>query len=86
MFLHFCIIKSVNVFGVIFRYGRQVSTDDLNEIYGESRANGLGHEVKYFQLLVEDRHQLVYSSLVFSKSMHEVTEYVVMYLSKLTTD
>ncbi|CAD6262040.1 unnamed protein product [Miscanthus lutarioriparius] len=28
------------------RYGRQVSADDLNELYGESRANGLGHEVK----------------------------------------
>ncbi|TKW06894.1 hypothetical protein SEVIR_7G270900v4 [Setaria viridis] len=28
------------------RYGRQVSADDLNEVYGESRANGLGHEVK----------------------------------------
>jgi aspartyl-tRNA(Asn)/glutamyl-tRNA(Gln) amidotransferase subunit A len=31
----------------IFRYGRQISADDLNEIYGESRANGLGHEVQY---------------------------------------
>ncbi|EES11532.1 hypothetical protein BDA96_06G259500 [Sorghum bicolor] len=28
------------------RYGRQFSADDLNELYGESRANGLGHEVK----------------------------------------
>ncbi|CAN6292080.1 unnamed protein product, partial [Urochloa humidicola] len=28
------------------RYGRQISADGLNEIYGESRANGLGHEVK----------------------------------------
>lgn len=28
------------------RYGRQVSADDLNELYGESRANGFGHEVK----------------------------------------
>ncbi|BAS91281.1 Os04g0643200 [Oryza sativa Japonica Group] len=28
------------------RYGRQVSGDDLNELYGGSRANGLGHEVK----------------------------------------
>jgi aspartyl-tRNA(Asn)/glutamyl-tRNA(Gln) amidotransferase subunit A len=27
------------------RYGRQVSGDDLNELYGGSRANGLGHEV-----------------------------------------
>ncbi|VAH53349.1 unnamed protein product [Triticum turgidum subsp. durum] len=31
---------------VIFRYGQQVSADDLNEMYGDSRANGLGHEVK----------------------------------------
>ncbi|KAG8043699.1 hypothetical protein GUJ93_ZPchr0458g22290 [Zizania palustris] len=28
------------------RYGRQVSADDLNGLYGGSRANGLGHEVK----------------------------------------
>ncbi|KAI5010180.1 hypothetical protein ZWY2020_012317 [Hordeum vulgare] len=28
------------------RYGRQVSADDLNELYGNSRASGLGHEVK----------------------------------------
>lgn len=28
------------------RYGRQVSADDLNELYGDSRSNGLGHEVK----------------------------------------
>uniref|UniRef100_J3M1W8 ABC transmembrane type-1 domain-containing protein n=1 Tax=Oryza brachyantha TaxID=4533 RepID=J3M1W8_ORYBR len=28
------------------RYGRQVSADDLNELYGGSQANGLGHEVK----------------------------------------
>ncbi|VAH38034.1 unnamed protein product [Triticum turgidum subsp. durum] len=27
-------------------YGQQVSADDLNELYGNSRANGLGHEVK----------------------------------------
>ncbi|XP_040379190.1 glutamyl-tRNA(Gln) amidotransferase subunit A, chloroplastic/mitochondrial-like [Oryza brachyantha] len=30
----------------IYRYGRQVSADDLNELYGGSQANGLGHEVK----------------------------------------
>lgn len=35
----------------VFRYGRQVSADDLNELYGESRANGLGHEVQYSQLV-----------------------------------
>eukprot|EP00267_Zea_mays_P048545 XP_020401123.1 glutamyl-tRNA(Gln) amidotransferase subunit A, chloroplastic/mitochondrial-like [Zea mays] len=29
------------------RYGRQVSADDLNELSGESRANGLGHESTY---------------------------------------
>ncbi|KAL5213699.1 hypothetical protein ABZP36_002851 [Zizania latifolia] len=28
------------------RYGRQISADDLNELYGGSRANSLGHEVK----------------------------------------
>ncbi|XP_062183540.1 glutamyl-tRNA(Gln) amidotransferase subunit A, chloroplastic/mitochondrial [Phragmites australis] len=28
------------------RYGKQVSADDLNELYADSRANGLGHEVK----------------------------------------
>ncbi|CAO2036719.1 unnamed protein product, partial [Urochloa humidicola] len=28
------------------RYGRQVSADGLSELYGESRANGLGHEVR----------------------------------------
>ncbi|XP_051219768.1 glutamyl-tRNA(Gln) amidotransferase subunit A, chloroplastic/mitochondrial [Lolium perenne] len=28
------------------RYGKQVSADELNELYGDSRASGLGHEVK----------------------------------------
>uniref|UniRef100_A0ACD5UFJ8 Uncharacterized protein n=1 Tax=Avena sativa TaxID=4498 RepID=A0ACD5UFJ8_AVESA len=28
------------------RYGKQVPADELNELYGDSRANGLGHEVK----------------------------------------
>ena len=31
---------------VIFRYGKQASADELNELYGDSRANGLGHEVQ----------------------------------------
>ncbi|CAM0901946.1 unnamed protein product [Alopecurus aequalis] len=28
------------------RYGKQASADELNELYGDSRASGLGHEVK----------------------------------------
>jgi hypothetical protein len=51
----------------------KVSADDLNEIYGESRANGLGHEVQCSQLSIYyDHAPLVYSSVVFSISMDNV--------------
>lgn len=32
-------------FSSMFRYGNQVTADELNALYGDSRAKGFGHEV-----------------------------------------
>lgn len=64
--LDFHSFKRFMFWGTIFRYGRQVSANDLNELYGESRANGLGHEVQYSQLYIYHNHTpLVYSQANF---------------------
>jgi len=57
------------MWSTVFRYGRQVSADDLNELYGESRTNGLGHEVQYSQLpiyhtILHYTHQLSFQYLL----------------------
>lgn len=34
-----------NYFSSIFRYGNQATADELNALYGDSRAKGFGYEV-----------------------------------------
>lgn len=36
-----------------FRYGKQAAAEELSFLYGDSRANGLGHEVIAFYIKVK---------------------------------